>query len=892
MKKCLLLLVCAGIILLSAGLNALPPSDGAGTVRLEPIMGSAPKISETNTVDNTTFINANRILMFVTNHGNFGRDLSDVFGYDYGTFYPYIDTASISMGINISSPLYAGGIWLGGTDSATGQVMVTISEYSCEYVPGPMDGGTYQPDNPDFRVYKLFYDSLEGNPNSDYMNWPSDQGAALDEYGNPLCLEDQTLWTVFNDADPNQHNNDAGSTSPLGVEVQQTVWASNRTDDDTIYIPTEFDVTQVGTSNMAVRAIAVDNNVLAGNEYLVELLWDAVEGPYWQLRNVTSGELLLSDQKTFNGERSGIVEGMQVMVSLVGENAYGNWEYTSATPANISPVAIDEQEYDGGRWFTGGDHGGDIFFGGVYLEPSFWGGTTITFADYKPIEIRFRPMASYSDLNSNDLYSIGEPYVIDEPAYTQKAFMYQTFIGSAYSGFYDIPFTVWDVSDPGNPRQLNVVVRDRDDNHQWDLDYIADPPDPDLPNFGDQRFNYVWILNTDYDPSGTYYGDGTGGTIDFFGADEGMSVYDAMWVLWLNDRYWGGMLAEEGTFKLTPGIIYSAGITDSFTFVSGPPQSIVSGNDDVSIFIKYILRNKGSRNIKDMYFSLWIDPDLGAAGDDLVGCDTLDDIFYCYNSQDYDSYYFNKPPASGFKLIYGPQIPSPGDSANYDGRYIQDYKNLDMTSFCKYINGSDPDSYMETYYYMQGLTKDGSPYIYDGHQLKYWNSGDPVAATGDLDMYPADRRMMASSGPFDFRPGDSQFVLIKFGVGQGDNRLASITKLKEILNAPFNMPVGAEEETPSVLPGQYAISQNYPNPFNSQTVIEYALPEKANITISIYNILGRKVQTLVDKTQSAGNYRVVWDGRDAGGEEAASGIYFYGIKSEKYSTARKMLLIK
>ncbi|MEW5922801.1 MAG: FlgD immunoglobulin-like domain containing protein [Candidatus Zixiibacteriota bacterium] len=892
MKQFLSILFFVGMIFLSGTLSALPPYENSGAVRLEPIMGTVSKISGTNTVDNTSYIDANSILMFVTNHGNFGRDLNNVFDYDYGTFYPYIDTASISMGINYASPLYAGGIWLGGIDSATGQVLVTISEYSCEYVPGPMEGGTYQPDNPDFKVYKLFLDSLQGNPNSDYLNWPSDQGAPLDGYGNPLCLEDQTLWTVYNDADPNQHSNNSGCTAPLGVEVQQMVWASNMTDDDTIYIPTEFDVTQLGTSNLAVRAIAVDNNAIAGNEYLVELLWDAVKGPYWQLRNVTTGELLLLNQITFNGDRSSIVQGLQVMVSLVGENAYGNWEYTSATPENLSPVAVDEQGYEGGLWFTGGEHGGDIFFGGVWLEPNFWGGTTINYRDYKPIEIRFRPMVSYTDLNSNGVYSIGEPYIVDNPAYTQKAFMYQTFSGAAYSGFYDVPFTVWDMKDPDNPRQLNVVVRDRDQNYQWDLHNLTDPPDDDLPYQGDQQYNYVWILNTDYDPSGTYYGDGTDGTIDFFGGDDGLSVYDAMWVLWLDDRGMGGMLAEEGTFKLTPGLIYSAAITDSFTFVSEPPQTIVSGNDDVSIFIKYILRNKGSRNIKDMYFSLWADPDLGGSGDDLVGCDTLDNIFYCYNSWDYDSYYFNKPPASGFKLIYGPQIPSPGDSANYEGRYIQDYKNLNMTSFCKYINGSDPDTYLESYYYMQGLTKDGSPYIYDGHQLKYWNSGDPIAVTGDLDMCPADRRMMASSGPFDFRPGDSQFVLIKFGVGQGNNRLASITKLKEILNAPFDMPVDVEEETPFVLPGQYAISQNYPNPFNSRTVIEYALPERSHVAITIYNILGQKVTTLIDKEQPPGNYRVVWDGRDTGGEEVASGIYFYSIRSEKYHEARKMLLIK
>ncbi len=131
------------------------------------------------TIDRTSFIDANKILMFVTNFGNFGRDLDAVFGNDYGTYYPYIGTEYIEGGVLIASPLYAAGLWMGAIDSATGEIRVVVSEYSSEYVPGPMAGGTFQPDNPDFRVYKLYLDSLECNPNPDYLNWPIDQGAPV-----------------------------------------------------------------------------------------------------------------------------------------------------------------------------------------------------------------------------------------------------------------------------------------------------------------------------------------------------------------------------------------------------------------------------------------------------------------------------------------------------------------------------------------------------------------------------------------------------------------------------------------------------------------------------------------------------------------------------------------
>ena len=111
-----------------------------------------------------------------------------------------------------------------------------------------------------------------------------------------------------------------------------------------------------------------------------------------------------------------------------------------------------------------------------------------------------------------------------------------------------------------------------------------------------------------------------------------------------------------------------------------------------------------------------------------------------------------------------------------------------MTSFAKYINSTDPQNAVETYNCMQGLLRDGNPYWYDGQILKYHYSGDPVTQTGDLDSAPADRRMMPSSGPFTFNPGDSQYVLVKLVVGQGGDRFASITKLKETLNLPVDLP--------------------------------------------------------------------------------------------------------
>ncbi len=95
------------------------------------------------------------------------------------------------------------------------------------------------------------------------------------------------------------------------------------------------------------------------------------------------------------------------------------------------------------------------------------------------------------------------------------------------------------------------------------------------------------------------------------------------------------------------------------------------------------------------------------------------------------------------------------------------------------------------------------------------------------------------------------------------------------------------------LPGQYVLSQNYPNPFNPETMISYALPEKVEISLHIFNVRGQKVRTLVrDKKQDAGVYKLKWNGLDDRGLSVASGVYFYKLQTSKFVKTRKMSLIR
>ena len=99
-------------------------------------------------------------------------------------------------------------------------------------------------------------------------------------------------------------------------------------------------------------------------------------------------------------------------------------------------------------------------------------------------------------------------------------------------------------------------------------------------------------------------------------------------------------------------------------------------------------------------------------------------------------------------------------------------------------------------------------------------------------------------------------------------------------------------ESAGTRPDHYYLSANYPNPFNSSTMIKFGLPEAGHVELSIYNILGQKVITLLNQDLQAGNHVAIWNGQEANGQSVSSGIYFYRLKSGGFAQTRKMLLMK
>jgi len=95
-----------------------------------------------------------------------------------------------------------------------------------------------------------------------------------------------------------------------------------------------------------------------------------------------------------------------------------------------------------------------------------------------------------------------------------------------------------------------------------------------------------------------------------------------------------------------------------------------------------------------------------------------------------------------------------------------------------------------------------------------------------------------------------------------------------------------------LIPSRFALHQNYPNPFNSSTIIKYDLKNDAQVAIKIYDILGRKVRTLINDFQNAGYRSVIWDGKDDKGILVATGLYFYKINAGNFIEVKKLVILK
>ena len=146
-----------------------------------------------------------------------------------------------------------------------------------------------------------------------------------------------------------------------------------------------------------------------------------------------------------------------------------------------------------------------------------------------------------------------------------------------------------------------------------------------------------------------------------------------------------------------------------------------------------------------------------------------------------------------------------------------------------------------------------------------------------------------------------KIFLTGFGFESLSGNIARVSLMFRVLTW-FGIPglVSVDDEVIATLPKEFSLGQNYPNPFNPSTSIDFTLSQDSRVRVSIYNLLGQKVKTLVDADKRSGIYTVEWNGLTETGRQAASGLYFYRLearhkkdgKAHMYVDVKKMLLLR
>ena len=115
---------------------------------------------------------------------------------------------------------------------------------------------------------------------------------------------------------------------------------------------------------------------------------------------------------------------------------------------------------------------------------------------------------------------------------------------------------------------------------------------------------------------------------------------------------------------------------------------------------------------------------------------------------------------------------------------------------------------------------------------------------------------------------------------------------ENIVTVEIGVGVQVSLDESGITPFEFALHQNYPNPFNPETNIQFDLAKNSHVNISIYNLVGQKVTSLINETMDAGVYNIKWTGVSNNGSALPSGMYFYEMNTEDYQAVKKLVLVK
>ena len=257
-------------------------------------------------------------------------------------------------------------------------------------------------------------------------------------------------------------------------------------------------------------------------------------------------------------------------------------------------------------------------------------------------------------------------------------------------------------------------------------------------------------------------------------------------------------------------------------------------------------------------------------------------------------------------IVFDLYFPNPSGSCNDAGPYSEDFKVKVSTD--DGVSWIVLDSTISTGWYWSSHMYNLEPYVRNSNSYRIgfeysdcggnWGYGvalDRVAIkVGDeytwLTVSPYRGNVSGYSG-------ENDSVIVKIGAFGVRNEFQIQDELliesgDNVAEVAVGVGIEVSVEEPNISPAKFDLHQNYPNPFNPSTNIKFDLAENSHVSITIFNLVGQKVSTLVNRSLDSGSYTITWNGLDNNGYQLPSGMYFYEMRTPSYQSIKKLVLVK
>ena len=257
-------------------------------------------------------------------------------------------------------------------------------------------------------------------------------------------------------------------------------------------------------------------------------------------------------------------------------------------------------------------------------------------------------------------------------------------------------------------------------------------------------------------------------------------------------------------------------------------------------------------------------------------------------------------------FVFDLYFPNPSGSCRDGGPYSEDFKVKVSTD--DGVSWIVLDSTISTGWYWSSHMYNLEPYVLNSSSYRIgfeysdcggnWGYG---VAVDKVAIKSGDEYTWLTVSPFrgnvSGNSGGNDSVIVKVGAFGVRNDLQIQDELliesgNNVAEVAVGVGIEVSVEEPNISPSRFELHQNYPNPFNPSTNIKFEIAQNSHVSITIFNLNGQKVSTLINRLLNTGSYTIIWHGLDDNGSQLPSGMYFYEMRTPSYQSIKKLVLVK